>query len=387
MKVVVDGVFFQLAGTGIGISRVWSSLLPRLAARQDLEITLLDRGNSPPFDKIEKIDFPRYTILANTAADSFLIDRVCREVGAEVFTSTYYTTPVTIPSVLMVHDMIPEVLGFDIRRRDWQEKQIAIAYASYYACVSQTTRSDLMRFYPTIGYDRTAITHNAVEHHVFRPRDVAEVEDFKRRFGIAKPYFLLVGLREGYQGCKNGSLVFTAMEGIGSLPIEILCVGGEPEIRPDDLARLPSNVSARRVDLTDDELACAYSGAGATIHPSLYEGFGMPVIEAMACGCPVITTAHGALGEISGEAALFITGRDASELQRAIKRVREPSHRKGLVTKGLQRAALYNWDAAARGLYDLLSKSVNERNTISMQSFLHEWKRLRAIQAEVDVAI
>jgi glycosyltransferase involved in cell wall biosynthesis len=387
MKLVVDGVFFQLAGGGIGISRVWSSLLPRLAARQDLEITLLDRGNSPSFDKIEKLNFPRYTILANTAADSFLIDRVCREVGAEVFISTYYTTPVTIPSVLMVYDMIPEVLGFDLRRRDWQEKQIAIAFASYYACISETTRSDLMRFYPTIGYDRAQITHCAVEHHVFRPRDEAQVEDFKRKLGIAKPYFLLVGSREQYQGYKNGSLVFTAMEDFGNLPTEILCVGGEPEIRPDDLARLPSNISARRVDLTDDELACAYSGADAMIHPSLYEGFGMPVIEAMACGCPVITTMHGALGEISGEAALFVTGHDASELRRAMKLVREPSHRKGSVMKGLQRAALYNWDAAALGLCDLLSKSVKERNTPSMQSFLHEWKRLRTIQAEVDVAI
>jgi glycosyltransferase involved in cell wall biosynthesis len=387
MKLVVDGVFFQLAGGGIGISRVWSSLLPRLAARQDLEITLLDRGNSPSFDRIEKVNFPRYTILANNAADSFLIDRVCREVGAEVFISTYYTTPVTIPSVLMLYDMIPEVLGFDIQRRDWQEKQIAIAFASYYACISETTRSDLMRFYPSIGYDRAQITHCAIEHHVFRPRDGAQVEDFKRKFGILKPYFLLVGSREQYKGYKNGSLVFTAMETMGDLPTEILCVGGEPEIRPDNLARLPSNVSARRVDLTDDELACAYSGADAMIHPSLYEGFGMPVIEAMGCGCPVITTTHGALGEISGEAALFITGRDAAELRCAMKLVREPSHRKGLITKGLQRAALYNWDAAARELCDLLSKSVNERYTPSTQSFLHEWKRLRAIQEEVDAAI
>jgi hypothetical protein len=96
---------------------------------------------------------------------------------------------------------------------------------------------------------------------------------------------------------------------------------------------------------------------------------------------------HGALGEISGEAALFVTGRDASELRRVVKLIRKPSLRKRLVTKGLQRAALYNWDAAARGLYDLLSKTVNERYTPSMQPFLQEWKRLRAIQAEVDAAI
>jgi glycosyltransferase involved in cell wall biosynthesis len=386
MKLVVDGVFFQLTRGAFGISRIWSSLLPRLAARQDIEITLLDRGHSPSFDNIQTIEFPSYTILANTAADSFLLDKACRELGADVFASTYYTTPVTVPSVLMVYDMIPEVLGFDLQRRDWQEKQIAISHASCYACISETTRSDLMRFYPTIGRDRATVAHCGVEQKIFRPRDRTQVEDFKRKFAIARPYYLLVGSREQFQGYKNGSLVFKALEEGGGPAADIVCVGGESEINRDDLARLPMDVSARRIELSDEELACAYSGADALIYPSFYEGFGVPVIEAMACGCPVITTAHGALGEIAGEASLVITGRDVDELRHAMKLVHEPGYREALVTKGLQRAPLYNWDLAARRLYDLLCNAVNERDSPTTQSFLIEWKRLRAIQAEVDAA-
>ena len=386
MKLVVDGVFFQLTRGALGIARIWSSLLPRLADRRDVEITLLNRGDSPAFDNIQRIDFPSYTILANNAADSFLLDKVCRELGADVFASTYYTTPVTVPSVLMVYDMIPEVLGFDLQRRDWQEKQIAISHASYYACISETTRRDLMRFYPTIGRDRATVTHCAVEHEIFRPRDKTQVEDFKRRHAIARPYYLLVGSREQFQGYKNGSLVFKAMEESGGPAADIVCVGGEPEINRDDLARLPKDVSARRIELSDDELACAYSGAEALIYPSFYEGFGVPVVEAMACGCPVITTTHGALGEIAGEASLVVTGRDVGELRHAVKLVRESAYRETLITKGFKRASLYSWDVAAERLYDLLRNAANERDAAATQSFLSEWKRLRAIQAEVDAA-
>ena len=116
---------------------------------------------------------------------------------------------------------------------------------------------------------------------------------------------------------------------------EILCVGGEKAIDPDALAGLPPNISARRVDLTDDKLACAYSGAEALVFPSLYEGFGMPVIEAMACGCPVITTRYGSLAEIAGDAAIFVSGHDEGEMRSAMRSVREREREGAIDKKGL----------------------------------------------------
>src|SRR5258707_833348 len=131
MKLVVDGVFYQFASNGI--ARVWTSILPRLAKYPDLEISLLDRGNCPSINGVEKVQFPSfpsYRMNANTAADSIMIEEYCSEIGADVFSSTYYTTPVNTPSVMIVYDMIPEVLGFDLTGRPWQEKQIAISFAS-----------------------------------------------------------------------------------------------------------------------------------------------------------------------------------------------------------------------------------------------------------------
>ncbi len=382
MKLVVDGVFFQLAATGI--ARVWASLLPRLSAYEDLEIFVLDRGNLRDFDGLKITEFPSYT-QKDMAADSLLLDQFCRNLGADVFLSTYYTTPTSIPSVLVVHDMIPEILG--IQNRVWQEKELAISYASYYACVSENTRRDLLRFYPAIDQQRAMLTYNGLERDIFYPRGDKAVEAFKREFEIRKPYFLLVGSRQQVRGYKNALLLFKAASLVRDFEFEILCVGGEPEIPEDFVDILPANVSARRVELTDDQLALAYSGAEALVYPSLYEGFGMPVIEAMGCGCPVITTDRGSLAEVSAGAALKISGEDEEELAAALRDIREPAHRRILIEKGLKRSACFSWDDMARGVYKLIKKACEERHTPSARAFYAEWTRLRSIQAEVDVGL
>jgi glycosyltransferase involved in cell wall biosynthesis len=383
MRLVVDGVFFQLANTGI--ARVWSSILPRLAQYPGVEIVLLDRGNCPSIDRVERINFPSYTMNSYTAADSLLIEEYCGELEADVFSSTYYTTPASTPSVLIVYDMIPELMGFNLAARPWQEKQLAISFASYHACISERTRLDLSRYYPATT-NRSIVTHCGVEHRIFRPQDRSRVDDFRRHFRLSKPYFVLVGSRKQAHGYKNAIHAFNAALEIRDFEFELLCVGGEKVVDLDALTALPGNISVRRVDLTDDELACAYSGAEALIFPSLYEGFGMPVIEAMACGCPVITTRNGSIPEVAGDAAIFVSGRDESETRGAMLSVREDSRRAHLTEKGLQQAALYDWDAMTRGFHGLLKKAHEERESPAMKSFFERWKRLRYIQAEVDAA-
>jgi glycosyltransferase involved in cell wall biosynthesis len=181
--------------------------------------------------------------------------------------------------------------------------------------------------------------------------------------------------------------MFDAVRKMRDLEFEILCIGGEEIIDPASLVGLPANISVRRVDLTDSELASAYSGAEALVFPSLYEGFGMPVIEAMACGCPVITTKYGSLAEIAGDAAIFVSGHDESEMRSAMRSVREVASRTQLIENGLQRATLYDWDVMARGLYGLLKKAKEDGERQTMKEFFDRWTRLRRIQAEVDVAI
>jgi glycosyltransferase involved in cell wall biosynthesis len=381
MKVVIDGVFFQLARSGI--ARVWSSILPHLAKYSDLELVLLDRGNAPSLQGIERVAFPSYKMNAGTAADSFFIDKFCNALGARVFTSTYYTTPVTVPSVLMVYDMIPESIGFDLNLRPWQEKQIAINFAVNYACISQSTKRDLERFYPGTS-KRAIVTYCGVDHDIFRPRDRSDIERFKAAAGVSKPYYLLVGAREQHRNYKNGILAFSAAKRLRDTDFELICAGGEPQIAPELLAELPSDVSARRLDLTDAELACAYSGAEALIFPSRYEGFGMPVVEAMACECPVITTRKGSLAEVAGDAAILVEWDDVDGLASAMSAIRQPALRMTYIERGRNRAAGYDWELMAKGVRELLLKAREEGSSARMKDFFRDWERLRRFQAAVD---
>lgn len=394
MNLLVDGVFFQVADTGI--ARVWRALLPRLAAFPEFEITVLDRGRCPLLPGITYVDFPSHTF-TSTAADSLLIQEFAEEHKADVFVSTYFTTPTRIPTVLIVHDMIPEIFEFDLSQRGWQEKETAICFAQYYLCVSHNTRRDLLRLYPEIAPERVSVAHCGVDSDVFYGRSTQDVLEFRNKYEIAENYCILVGSREQIQGYKNAGLLFDALkekerplggstiEGLSDL--QILCVGGEPEVQPHFSDGLRAGITAKRVELTDDELACAYSGAQALVYPSLYEGFGLPVVEAMSCGCPVITTPNGSLKEVAGDAALFVSGRDPDELTEALRVVGNPSNRIALKEQGIERASLFGWDRLAEELRQLIHNAEGERASPAIAGFFREWDRLRRIQADVDASL
>jgi glycosyltransferase involved in cell wall biosynthesis len=292
-------------------------------------------------------------------------------------------TPVTVPMVLMVYDMIPEVLNFDLSHRAWKEKQTAISYADAFACISDSTRRDLDRYYPGT-LQRADVTYCGVDHDIFTPRAEREIAGFKQAFDVRKPYYLLVGAREQHLNYKNGILAFQAAQRMRDVEFELLCVGGEPSIQESWLAELPSNVSARRIGLTDSELACAYSGAEALLFPSFYEGFGMPVAEAMACACPVVTTRSGSLEEVAGDAAVFVSGRNAEEMAEAMRTLRQPAVRQDYVNRGLAQARKFSWDAMAAGVHKLLTDVYKQRDNPDRRRFKERWKQLRSLQALVD---
>lgn len=381
IRVLVDGVFFQLNNTGI--ARVWASALPYLAADKRFKVYFLDRGDAPRIDGIEYIPFPRY-LMNHTAADSMLIEQVCRHFEIDVFTSTYYTTPVGTPMLLMVYDMIPELFGFDLSQRAWMEKDTAISYAQRYLSISHNTSRDLLTLYPEIPESQASVAHCGVDKEVFHPRSAGDIAAFKEAQGLERPYFLFVGSRVQHNGYKNSRLFFDAIAGMHDAAFDVLCVGGEETIEDEILQQLPGGVACRRVVLTDEELALAYGGAIALVYPSLYEGFGMPVIEAMASGCPVITTRHGSLAEAAGDAALLIGGDSTDEMRQALRSVQDPATRTALRARASAHVRNFEWKAMGEQLARDLQALAEEAGTGAYSPFLEEWTRLRALQAATD---
>jgi glycosyltransferase involved in cell wall biosynthesis len=352
--IVVDGVFFQHFLKS-GIARVWQSYLREWLKTGFAErVVFLDRGGAGP----RLPGLPTRTIPAwrgdLTAEDSLRLQRICDEERAALFVSSYYTTPIATPSVMLVYDLIPERLGLDMSDPVWDEKRFAIEHASAYACISENTCRDLLELEPAASGKRADVVPLGVDEH-FTVASETGVTAFRAEYGLDRPYFLVVGERRGVEGYKNVRLVFRALSDWPEADAhELVCVGGGADIEPD-LTRIAPQMRVRRLALSDEELRLAYAGAVALLFPSRYEGFGLPVAEAMACGCPVITTPLSSLPEVAGDAAIYVDPDDPRSLQEAFATVREPSRRAGMIAAGARRAEALNWGEAASAFASALS--------------------------------
>jgi predicted O-linked N-acetylglucosamine transferase (SPINDLY family)/glycosyltransferase involved in cell wall biosynthesis/predicted O-methyltransferase YrrM len=340
--IVIDGVFFQIYKTGI--ARVWKSLLEEWAGSDFCQhIIVLDRARTAP-----EIPGIRYRLIPpydyhSTDADREMLQQVCDQEDADLFISTYYTTPLSTPSVFMAYDMIPEVLEWDMHNPMWQEKHRAIQQASAYLAISENTARDLVRFFPEISPELVRVAACGVKSS-FYPANLAEVNSFRTKYGISKPYFLLVGTGGGY---KNTILFFQAFAQLYSKQgFDIVCTGSGSLLSPE-LRAYASGSVVHMLQLSDEELRAAYSGAVSLVYPSKYEGFGLPILEAMACGCPVITCANASIPEVAGEAALYVNDTDSNELTNALCDVQKPEVRNSLISAGLAQAKTFSWSKMA----------------------------------------
>jgi len=340
--ILVDCVFFQLYQTGI--ARVWRSLLEEWADNGFIQhIIILDRGGTAP-----KIPGLRYRTLPlydskNIEADREILQQVCDEEGADLFISSYYTAPITTTSVFMAYDMIPEVMGWDLNNPIWKAKHQSIQHASTYIAISENTAIDLIKFFPYIPRESVTVAHCGIKS-IFSPADSERVNAFKRKYGISKPYFILVGAGDGY---KNGTLFFKAFSQLASCyGFDIVCTGSGGLLAPEWRAYTSGSV-VHMLQLSDEELAITYSGAAALVYPSKYEGFGMPVVEAMACGCPVITCPNASIPEVAGKAAIYVNDDDLEGMVNALCEVQKPSVRNSLIAAGLEQVKQFSWPKMA----------------------------------------
>ncbi|MEZ2229059.1 MAG: class I SAM-dependent methyltransferase [Microcoleus sp.] len=336
--IVIDGVFFQLYRTGI--ARVWKSLLEEWAKDGfSQHLIILDRaGTAPKIAGVRYLTIPAYNY-ETTDADREMLQQVCDREGADLFISTYYTTPLSTPSVFMAHDMIPEVLQANLNEPMWKEKHHGIRHASGYISVSENTARDLTRFFPEITLESIIVAYEGVDS-LFSPASHNDINSFKTKYGISKPYFLSVGGGADY---KNTILLFQAFGKLASKQgFEIICTGSGVVLE-GELRNYTSGTVVHKLQLSDEELSLAYSGAVALIYPSKYEGFGLPVLEALACGCPVITCPNASIPEVAGEAALYVNDEDVEGLTDALCEVQKPKIRNSLIAAGLQQAQKFSW--------------------------------------------
>jgi glycosyltransferase involved in cell wall biosynthesis len=270
----------------------------------------------------------------------------------------YFVSPrLRCPAVVTVHDLsyarAPELFS----RRDRTLLRLvrgSVRRAARVIAVSEFTRADLCQVY---GIDPAKVVAipNGVSSE-FRPIDGAK-ERVRQRFGIDRPYVLCVGALQPRKNVPLAIEAYAKLMGRGT-DCELVIAGGDRGGRLDVLdailrARLTGRVHlVGRVE--DEELPALYTAARALVFPSLYEGFGLPALEAMACGTPVIASNTTGLAEAVGDAGLTIDPRSADELAEALGRLLDDQAlRDRLIAAGLARAADFTWERAARSTADV----------------------------------
>ena len=367
MRVIVDGAVYGRQRYG-GINTYFNQVLPRLARQADTRVDLLlpaERRGTPPGPPVHwhSRDFiPPRTGLSwrldqklEPVLESLKLSLVGLWTKAHrkaVFISTYLTSlPASVPQVAMAYDMNHEVLRdlYGGPHGSWLRKRYPeyLRAATRIIAISETTKAHVQQYYG-IPSNVIDVVHLAVSPEEFY-RDTQE-DHFKaltHTCGICLPYVLYVGGRAPF---KNFRTVLDAMSGLSRRTGMTLVVAGAPWDEKE-LAEIPMHPAApalRLVPYPDDNLLrLLYSFAAVFVFPSLHEGFGVPLLEAMACGAPVVASDIDVFREVAGSAAIYFNPRDPDDLVRAVERCLEERTALGFQERGFVQAAKYSWDRTA----------------------------------------
>ncbi len=326
-----------------------------------------DRGAMPPlpanFEVVEE-DSPGYSLAELTRfAFRLFRDRL------DLFHATHYVLPpLRSRAVVTIHDIIhllyPEFLPnraaliyarVMIRR--------ALVRADRIITVSYNSKRDLVDYFG-IAPSRIEVIYNGVSPR-FRP-DVPG-EDRRRvaeKYGLARPYLLFLGGEKPHKNAQNVIRAFAeARRRRSDLPHALVLAGPTP----GNTARIDALIAALDVGrwivrpgrIAEDDLPGLFAGADLLLYPTLYEGFGLPVVEAMACGTPVLTSSTSALQEIAGGYAYLVDPLDVDAIARGIVLLTtDPKMRSDYVELGRKRARDFSWDKAAERTLEVYAEAL-----------------------------
>ena len=269
-----------------------------------------------------------------------------RQLDADVTHHTYYgagylSPRSTLPMVVTVYDMTPELFP-DLfpKGNPHQRKWEYVKRANIVLCISESTRRDLLRVYGSIEAP-TMVTHLGVSHR-FAPGAL-------RPIWCPERYVLFLGNRGGYKDFRVAIESFAELAP-GQRGTALVAVGGGTFTADEEalISRWGLRDQVIQRDASDEELAGVFGGASAFVFPSRYEGFGLPTLEAMACGTPTVLADSSSHPEVGGDAALYFPPGDSSALAAQLRRLlSDDTFRRDLSEKGLAQAGRFTWRRTA----------------------------------------
>lgn len=361
LRVLVDGIVYQLQPHG-GISRLFSEILPRMCHLDDsLRITLLTEGRlrqSLPQRKhithrripsVRRYLRPRRVWKPVAEPLRRLVRRLWAGRGeGQIWHSTYYTRPEpwdglqVVTVVDMIHERFPELFNRPSHARFRERKRRCVQEADAVICISETTRQDVQSFY---GLDSDSISVIPLACSAAFRR--LEQSDRRLEMVYDQPFLLYVGRR---YHCKNFHALIRAYSAWSHREEVILAVVGglwsdEERHRLADL-HVQDRVHLL-TDVSDEALCQLYNRAVAFVYPSLYEGFGIPLLEAMACGCPVVASRIASTVEVAGACPIYFEPTEVDSLVHALDVAMAEGRESQRVEMGFDRVRRYSWEKTA----------------------------------------
>lgn len=343
-KILFDHQKFTTQKYG-GISRYFFNIIKQISVLPEFEYELgvlysqnyylrSEFGSRNNFlDRVFKIGFANRKLYE---ANQYYSNRMVKKNDFDIFHPTYYDTyyfaDLKKPLVTTIHDMTYERLPEYFWAHDnlTRNKRLSAERADAIIAISEATKADLVEIY---GIDESKVS--VIYHGI----ELDTQLNFKKIDNLPEEYLLYVGDRSGY---KNFYLFIDAYHKLSaSYPNlnVILTGGGSLGIADQELLhRLNLEKKVRHVNVTDEELNYLYSKALIFVYPSLYEGFGLPILEAFKARCPILLSDIVCFKEIAGEAAEFFEARSLDDLFDKMKYLLDhPDHRNNLVDKGMIR--------------------------------------------------
>jgi glycosyltransferase involved in cell wall biosynthesis len=352
------GIDARMTGTGIG--RYTSSLIRELAKIDpDNAYTIFVRAGAaarfePPGPNFRAVvaDFGEYSL-----REQYRLPAIVRRERLDLVHYPHFNVPLLAPTpyVVTIHDLTHSAhrtgtassrrLAYALRRRAYDVTlRRSVARASRVITVSQSTKQDVLELLGTPS-ESVSVIYEGVD-----PARAPGEPEVLERFGLRQPYFLYVGAAHPH---KNLHLLLQAFAGLDDTGLQLV-LAGKHEPFDAELSRTAASLGlgstlVRPGEVTESELAALYDGALAYVFVSLSEGFGLPGLEAMAHGVPVLAASATALPEIYGEAALYVDPVDLGSVRDGMRRLAEDAVlRAQLIAQGTERVRRYSWADMAR---------------------------------------
>ena len=325
----------------------------------DLDLALL-RDPSLTAQRLTLPDLPTLDSAASpfALAQQWRVRSILRQARATLYHSAYYLMPYApgVPSVVTCYDLIPLIYPHYFtatRRLIFRTAHfLALRTSRMILAISEATKHDLMRFFH-VDPRRIVVTPLAADAH-FHPPSRAAIDRVRAQYALPGRYMLYFGSNKPH---KNVPRLVEAFARLGSrvrkLEMGLVIAGHWDQRYPQakDLAAQLNLTDRVRFSgpVQDGDLPALYGGAELFVFPSEYEGFGLPVLEAMACGTPVVCSNRSSLPEVAGDAALLCDPQDIEALASAIEQaLTDRDVRAVLQERGLARAAQFSWDQTAQ---------------------------------------